>query len=757
MKNTIFFALFIIAMTFSQKGYGQFDESDKTLSPYFFIKSENPSLDQLPLKSTSAEVNIAGIIADVRVNQVYSNEGNTPIEAVYVFPASTRAAVYAMEMKVGDRVITAKIWEKGKARKAYEVAKSQGKRTSLLEQNRPNVFTMNVANIMPGDKIEVSLNYTETMIPEEGLYSFVYPTVVGPRFTEETESTASIDDLFLYSPYTKSNELPYYNLDITVNLDAGLPIQNILSQSHDINVTYGNTNTASVFLNPTENNGGNRDFILNYQLAGKEIASGLLLYEGEEENFFLLTVQPPKRVSIDEIPPREYIFVVDVSGSMRGFPLDVSKKLLRDLVVNLRPTDKFNVLFFAGSAFVLAEESLHATEENINEALTLISKQSGGGRTQLLPALKMAMNLPRCEEELSRSIVIATDGYVSVEKEAFDLIRNNLDRANVFSFGIGKSINRHLIEGMAKVGMGEPLIITSLAEAPSRAEKFRKYINTPVLSQVKVDFGDFEVYDVEPLSLPDVMVERPITIYGKYRGEAKGTVQIKGYAGKERHKMVYKVKDASINPKNSALKYLWAREKIRLLTDYGHVSNGGVHQNAIIALGLKYNLMTAFTSFLAVDTEIPNEQASKAGKQSPTKKSPTRIKQPLPMPQGVQNSAIGFDMAIDGVVRKSEKKPMAGKLDGVSSNLDATLNQKIKVQFEQKINEILACKKGSSPTPQMLIFELRIDANGKIIDVKLSNELEECIKLCMMEQIKGWQITGLDLDRTIDVVMPLNI
>ena len=748
MNNKIMFLLFILTIAFNQTATCQFDEADKTLSPYFYIDSEDPTVDQLPLKNTEATVNIAGIIADVTITQTYKNEGTNPIEAIYVFPSSTRAAVYNMEMKVGERVIVAKIQEKEKARKEYQKAKAAGKRTSLLEQNRPNVFTMNVANILPGDVIEVKLQYTETMIPEDGMYSFVYPTVVGPRYSNVTESVASTEDNFLASPYTKENELPNYNWDIKVNIDAGLPIQNILSHSHDINVDYANINTAKISLNPTENNGGNRDFILDYQLAGKEIASGLLLYEGPEENYFLLTVQPPKRVLEDQIPPREYIFVVDVSGSMRGFPLDVSKKLLRDLVTNLRPTDKFNVLFFAGSAFVLAEESLHATEANINEALNLVSKQRGGGGTQLLPALKRAMSLPRCEEELSRSIIIATDGYVSVEKEAFDLIRNNLDQSNVFSFGIGSSINRFLIEGMANAGMGEPLIITSMAEAPAKAEKFRQYINTPVLSQVKANFGDFDVYDVEPLSLPDVLAERPITIYGKYKGEAKGKIKISGYSGTEKHKMVFNVKDASNNPKNVALRYLWARERIRLLDDYSKIRNGGDQKQTITALGLKYNLMTAYTSFIAIDNIIPDVKNGEL----------QTVKQPLPMPAGVANSAVGFDLAIDGVVRKSKKQSTAKTFKIVKGNIEVNTVKILKEQFEAKIKEILACKKEALNIPDWLTFELVIDSDGKIIDVQLNNLIiEENIKQCMLDQIKNWQLLGLNIQERITVSLPVHM
>ncbi|NJK85185.1 MAG: hypothetical protein HC906_03705 [Bacteroidales bacterium] len=277
------------------------------------------------MKSTQTEVNIVGVIADVRVKQIYKNEGKNAIEAVYTFPASTNAAVYAMEMTVGNRKITAIIKEKEKARQEYEQAKSDGKRASLLEQCRPNVFQMNVANIMPGDDIEVVLKYTELITPEKGTYRFIYPSVVGPRYSNQSVSGSSPDGNYVSTSYQKQDEDPFYNFDIEVHVSAGMPIQNILCSTHKVNIYYPDPTIAKVKLNQSEIKGGNRDYVLEYQLSGNKIESGLLLYEHGDENFFMLMVQPPKKVIKENIPPREYIFIVDVSGSMMGFPLNVTK------------------------------------------------------------------------------------------------------------------------------------------------------------------------------------------------------------------------------------------------------------------------------------------------------------------------------------------------------------------------------------------------------------------------------------------------
>jgi Ca-activated chloride channel family protein len=608
---------------------GSGEGEDRTLSPYFFVKSDDPEIDQLPLKLTSAKVEIAGVIADVVVTQVYKNEGRRPLEAIYVFPASTKAAVYGMKMTIGERVITAKIRKREDARKEYEQAKQDGKSASLLEQQRPNVFQINVANILPGDVITVELKYTELLVPENGMYEFMYPTVVGPRYSNRPSGDAPSSEKWISNPYLREGELPNYKFDMSVNISAGLPIQEITCASHKANVSYDGQNQASVRLDSAEKSGGNRDFILRYRLAGGKIESGLLLFEGKDENFFLLMLQPQKRVSENQIPPREYIFIVDVSGSMHGFPLDISKKLLKDLIGKLRPYDQFNILLFSGGSSMMAERSLPATNDNIQKAIYLIEHQQGGGGTELLPALNKALSLPR-SEGFSRNVIIATDGYVQVEKEAFDLIRSSLGKANFFPFGIGSGVNRFLIEGMARAGMGEPYIVTKPEEAPKEAEKFRNLIQKPVLTGIKMEHEQFDMYDVEPYGIPDLLAERPVIVFGKWRGKANGRIILSGFAGDAKFRDVIDVGGVKPLAANGALRYLWARHRIASLCDYNMLSPDDKRISEVTDLGLKYNLLTEYTSFIAVDSEVrlKNGQA-------------TTVTQPLPLPHGVSDLAVG--------------------------------------------------------------------------------------------------------------------
>jgi Ca-activated chloride channel family protein len=603
--------------------------NDKTLSPYFHVKGGESSADAMPLKSTEVSVTIAGVIADVCVMQTYSNASGLPLEAIYVFPGSTRAAVYGMQMTIGERVLKAKVQPREEARRTYEQAKTEGKSASLLEQQRPNVFQMNVANIMPGDTVKVELRYSELLVPEAGEYEFVYPTVVGPRYSNQPEASAPETDKWISNPYLMKGEKSPSTLNISVDLVAGMPLQGLRCETHPVKPEFRDASHAVLKLEAADVPANDRDFILKYRLAESQIESGLLLTKGEKENFFLLTVQPPKRTAATVLPPRDYVFVLDVSGSMVGFPLDCAKGLIRQLLGTLKSDDTFNVLLFSGGSRLLSPRSLTASRENLARAIQVIDQEKGGGGTELFPALKQALELPN-EREAARSIVVVTDGYVGCETQAFDLIRQNLSRANLFAFGIGSSVNRFLIEGMARAGQGEPSFVTRPDQAEKEVQKFREYISAPMLTHIKVDFGGFDVYDVEPVSFPDLLADRPTVIFGKWKGAAQGTITLRGKSGAGEYVQPFPLAQSKPLESSNVLAYLWARNRIASLADYNQLEREDERVKAVTNLGLTYNLLTAYTSFVAVDETVRN-----------TSGNSQLVKQPLPLPAGVENSAVG--------------------------------------------------------------------------------------------------------------------
>jgi Ca-activated chloride channel family protein len=602
--------------------------ADRTLSPYFVVDQATPGVDALPLKSTQVDVKVSGVIADVRVTQRYRNEGSTPIEARYVFPASTRAAVTAMTMRIGDRVVQAQIREKQAARREYEGAKLEGKSASLLEQHRPNVFQMSIANVMPGDEIAVDLRYSESIVPTDGVYRFVFPTVVGPRYNGAAGRESHQPEPWIAQPTLRAGVPAKAEFGMNVEVTGPVPVQELRSPTHRLNV-FGGERSVRAALAPAAEH-ADRDVVIEYRLAGREIASGVLLHEGPEESFFLAMIEPPARVPSAAIVARDYVFVLDVSGSMHGFPIETAKSLLRGLVANLRPTDTFNIIPFAGGHSKLAPQSQPATRENVDAAVRFINAQRGSGSTELLAALRAALALPS-DAERSRSFVVITDGYVSIEKEAMDLVRGNLGNANVFAFGIGSSVNRHLIEGLARAGRGESFIVLNAGAAAVEADRFRAYIEAPVLTRIRVAFRGFDAYDVDPPQVPDLFAQRPIVLTGKFRGAPAGSIEIDGVtAAGAFHRSIDVAAAGASRREAPALATLWARSRIATLGDYQKLVNDSAAAQEITALGLKYGLLTDYTSFIAVDHVVRNS----TGQQ-------TSVDQPQALPAGVSELAVG--------------------------------------------------------------------------------------------------------------------
>lgn len=700
------------------------EDGETLLAPYFIIQSEDgdSSVDYFPLKSTDVTTNINGVIAETTVVQTYVNEGDRPINARYVFPTSSTVTVHGMKMEIGNHVVTAQVKEKEEAKEEYEEAKSEGKSASLLEQKRPNVFTMDVANIMPGDTARIELHYTEIITSVEGIYEFVFPTVVGPRYVtgepsapvadneviskvvdnqeavsdskdaaedsdgsdddvvtgdsaddesssapgkadgsdassdsdkkdgsdassysgEEDSSNSPSDsdkadgndsskpaDSWTSSPYLPNGAVPDSVYHITVNLSTGVPIADVSCKSHEINVAKNGDSQATITLANPEDYAGNRDFILKYKLTNETVQSGLMLTSSGDENFFLLTVQPPERFTPEDIPPREYIFVLDISGSMYGYPLDTAKALIQNLVGNLKETDKFNLVLFEDDTYLLADKSLPANSKNVSLAMKLIDDQEGGGGTSLLPALNEAISIPR-DRDYARSIVIITDGYISNESEIYDLINKNMGTASFFSFGIGCSVNDYLIKGIAQCGFGEAFTVTDSADAEEYAERFRTYIESPLLTGITVDYGGFQVYDVATATPSILYAQKPLVLFGKWRGEPSGTITVSGQTGSESYVQEIPVSDVAVDTENEAIRYLWARTKLDTLTGFGSIRNDDSVKEEITRLGLDYNMTTPYTSFIAVVEEVRNPQGDSQD-----------VNQALPLPLQVSNLAVG--------------------------------------------------------------------------------------------------------------------
>ncbi|MDQ8205287.1 VIT domain-containing protein [Pelagicoccus sp. SDUM812003] len=615
-------AFFLILAVWSS---GQ--ETDESEMPFFEVNGQPANLDLLPLKDVDASIEIVGTIAQVELVQTFANVGDEPIEAVYVFPGSTRAAVSALEMRIGDRVVEAEIQKREQARRTYEKAKSEGKTTSLLEQQRPNVFQMNLANILPGDVIEVTLRYTEWVVKEENEYGFVLPLVVGPRFSEG-------DSDWVDNPFLSESKASLVTYRLGARIQSAISVEEATCPSHSAEVVFHDERTALVTLEGDTSSVGNRDFKLRYRVSGDEVKSGVWISESNGEKYFMAAIEPP-RLQTRKRMPREYFFIVDVSGSMSGFPLDTAKRMLERLVARLDAEDRFNLMLFSGDSSVFAERSVPATVENLTAGVNFLYRTRGGGGTLLLPAMQRVYATER-DPAFSRNIVIMTDGYVTVEEEVFELIRENLNQANVFACGIGSSPNRHLIDGMSRVGTGEAFYVASPHETEEVANRFSEYVSEPVLSQMTLEFDGIDVFDDEPASLPDLLAERPVMVFGKYTGDGSGAITLSGRAGDSEYQELVDLTKAVDLAGSRSLEYVWARERIRRLSDYNQLWPDDQRVEEVTRLGLKHSLLTKYTSFVAVDREIRNLSGG----------DPAKIKQALPLPKGMAPGFVGSSVPV---------------------------------------------------------------------------------------------------------------
>jgi Ca-activated chloride channel homolog len=626
MKKTLFLLLTIVFSTvylFAQTN-GELDAFDKKGKP----------LGECPLKQTSVKADISGFMSRVRVTQEFENNFTEPIEAVYVFPLPSNSAVDDMTMKVGDRTIRGKIMKRGEAREVYENAKNAGQTASLLDQERPNIFTQAIANIMPNEKVLIEISYVETLKYDEGSYEFVFPMVVGPRYTPASMNATQKQNI---KPPVAVTTRAGHDISIEINLDAGVPVEEIRSISHELETINLSSNSSSIKLK-SEKTIPNKDFILRYDVTGKKINDAILTHSEGRGGYFSLILQPPDKIESRDVTPKEIVFVLDTSGSMSGFPIEKAKESMKMALDGLYPNDTFNLITFAGDTAILFDKPVPATKGNLAKAQAFLDSRQGGGGTEMMKAIKASLDASDSQEHL-RIVCFMTDGFIGNDGEILSEIQKH-PNARVFSFGIGSSVNRFLLQKMADEGRGEAEFVSLQDDGTKAAKRFHERIRNPLLTDISIDWNGLEVDDVYPKRQPDLFSAKPLVIHGRYTKSGSGTIKLKGkFAGQE------VIREIPVNfsenaAGNDVLATLWARTKIDDLmsADYNSVAQNGKTkpeiEQTITQLGLEYRLMTQFTSFVAVEEKVVNQSGKLV-----------RIDVPVELPSGVSKRAIQDDDA----------------------------------------------------------------------------------------------------------------
>jgi len=577
------------------------------------MQIKGDALRILPLKRTEVKAEISGFVAEVLVTQVFLNNADKPIEAVYVFPLPENAAVNDLTLTVGDRVIKGQIKKREEARKVYEAAKALGQTAALLDQERPNIFTQSVANIQPGREIKVTLKYLQNLDYDHGVYKFAFPMTVGPRYipgepagksgTGWAQDTAAVPDASrITPPVTRPGQRSGRNITVEVKLNAGLAVKNIRSSSHEITVKALGDNAAEIALDPDDRI-PNKDFLLTYEPAGKAVDAAVLAHKDGKEGYLTLIVQPQGDFPLSDVTPKELVFALDVSGSMSGFPVETAKETALRCLEGMNPGDTFQIFSFASGNQLHFERPLRNTPENVALGRSVINGLQGGGGTEMLEALRKVLEFPKDPARL-RIVLFMTDGYIGNDPQILAFVKEHLNGSRIFPLGVGSSPNRYLLEEMAVLGKGTVQYVRQ-DEKPAKLEKviekFYDRISKPVLTDLAVDWKGLDVMDASPAALRDLFAGQPVFLHARYRGSGSAAVTLRGKMKGQPWEMPVQVNLPARETANAALGPLWARSRITELSRamYGRQDEG--LKEKITELALEHKLVSEYTSFVAVD------------------------------------------------------------------------------------------------------------------------------------------------------------
>ena len=549
-----------------------------------------------------------------------------------MFPLPEKAAVSEFVMTIGKRRIRGILREKEEAEAIYREARAQGYQASLLTQHRPNIFEQKVANIEPGKRIDVEIRYFHSLAYRDGWYTFVLPTVIGPRYNppgskdpvyalprSEVQPVSSGTGV----RYLRPGERSGYDISIAVELDAGVAIEAIES-SHRIDQTRTGPETATIKL-ADQATIPNRDFVLKFKVAGGRVKTNLLTYVDRKkgQGYFTMMLYPPENLESAPRHPMEMVFVLDCSGSMNGEPIAQAKAAVLAALDLLEPADTFQVIRFSTNASRFGPEPVPATPENVALAKRYVRRLQGGGGTRMIEGIRAALDFPHDPRRLG-FVTFLTDGYIGNEADILEAIHKSIGESRIFSFGVGSSVNRYLLNRMAKVGRGAAAY---LARDDSGAEVMRSFFNRvsrPVLSDIEVDWGSMRVADTYPKRLPDLFVGRAVVVTGKFNGEP-GQPVIRGRAAGQSVEQV--VRQRGGEDTHAFIPNIWARLRIADLADRQAWTHDPHNElaGAIKQTALEYGLMSDYTAFVAVDAS--SRTAGGHG---------TTVHQAVPVPKGVR-------------------------------------------------------------------------------------------------------------------------
>jgi len=591
----------------------------------------SPKTDRFILEETRVDVEISGVVARVRLEQVFTNPHDDRLEAIYVFPMPEDAAVDGYEFQVGETVIRGVVKKREEARREYEKARDEGRKGALLEEERPNIFTQSVANIPPGGKVSVRVQYVHPVKIDSGKYGFRFPMVVAPRFIPGTiasrlsvgrgwaNDTDQVPDASRITPRVLPKGQRHGNdVHITVKIDGAMPLDGVVPITHEVDVTRDSDTTATIRLRngPTI---ANKDFAIEYSLAGKQTVLASLAHRADtsSDGHIMLVLEPKHEVTVEEIVAREIIFVLDRSGSMNGTPISQLRILAQEVLGKLHPQDTFQLIAFSHDVHSFSADALPATPANIAGGQEFIRSIRAGSGTHMLPALKTALGTSRGEDTRPRYLVLMTDALVGNDDSILGFLRHDLfDGVRIFPISIGAAPNHYLMNRAAEIGRGFSMYVTNQDNAVAMAERFNRKTSAPILTDLVIDWGGLVVKDVIPSPLPDLHVGEPLVVLARYEDSASSEVTLKGNVAGKAVESKLALELPETETAHDSLAPIWARQRIRQVWNRNVGKESKEARDEITRLGLEHQLMTRYTSFVAVEKEVIENVAGKLRSES---------------------------------------------------------------------------------------------------------------------------------------------
>ena len=639
------------------------------------VKTED-EIVECPLKHTDVKASISGFIARVTVTQTFDNPYDEKIEAVYVFPLPHTAAVDDMTMVIGERRIVGLIKRRAEARAMYERAIEQGATAGLLEQERPNIFTQSVGNIKPGKEIRIEISYVDVLNYDMGSYEFHFPMVVGPRYipgeptsknpelpkelkgkvgeveapTEgadpsgtgwSPDTTRVPDTSRITPPELKPGYRTGHDISLSVSLEAGVPVGDIKIVNHKATLKRIGASGAVVEIPPADSI-PNKDFVMKYAVVGEKPEMAILAHSrGRDQGYFMLMIQPKLDAELAKAPPREVVFLVDVSGSMGGHPTEKVKEAMRHFFRLSKPNDTVQVITFAGYANKLFERPVAATQNNVDRALNFTQQIHAGGGTEMLKGIRMVLSEPVAPERV-RIVVMLTDGYIGNEAEIIEEVgRRAGDQIRFWAIGIGSSPNRFLIDGVAKQGGGMSGVIELNTDPKQLVSQIVERIHRAQFTNIQIDWDELPVYEIFPRRIPELWAGRPVILFGRYADGGKTRLKLSGVAEGKPLSYSLDVTLPRAQPAHGVLSKMWARKKIEDISAQMFYADTPEVIEEITQVAHAYRLMSQYTSFVAVDeseVQLVSQQA----------KPPRQVLVPVPLPAGVEFDGIfGKNVALE--------------------------------------------------------------------------------------------------------------